>query len=69
MNGHEALTQLQQEERKHCLNEINSFQKNPESFLSTEFHSPAQFLLEAFYWSESQQGHEYWADIFEALPK
>lgn len=63
MTGYEALAQLPEDIQTLALTETKNFQSNFEEFMSYEFYTDTQhFLLQAFYWEQSTQGHNFWAE-------
>jgi hypothetical protein len=63
MNGYEAIAQLPEDIQKLALIEIGNQRVDPKSCMSQDFYTDTQdFLLQAFYWEESTQGHDFWAE-------
>lgn len=62
MNGYEALAQLPEDLQKLALIETQDQRDNLEMFMEGEFKDSSDFLLNAFYWEESTQGHKFWAE-------
>lgn len=62
MNGYEALDQLPEDIQKLALTETKNFQSNFEEFMSQDYPNVREFLLMAFYWEISEQGHNFWVE-------
>lgn len=62
MNGYEALAQLPEDIQKLALIETKNFHSNFEEYMSQDYPDVQAFLLGAFYWEQSEQGHNFWAE-------
>lgn len=68
MNGYEALAQLPEDIQKLALIETRIQQDNIKEFMENEFKGSSDFLMNAFYWEESTQGHNFWSKQADIQP-